>query len=233
MTAIRLCAIALCLLAPPARADPPGLITTQAEARRRLPNTVVDAVVTIEVHGRDLRTTADLLARRSQSLLDHLRSATTDRLRTEHTAFEPERQEVRGQPDRIKGFTGRVVVTFRTTPDRLPALLSSSLEHGATGVQSSGSQPREQEIVAARQELAAEATKAALEEARAIAVAADQRPAGIERIEVGPQRSPESGEPSLARLLQAPRPIVPMATEAGDKEIAVLVVVTIRLAPPT
>lgn len=55
------------------RALAPGLITTHAESRRRLPNTVADAVVSIEVHGRDLRSTASALARQSQTLLSFLR----------------------------------------------------------------------------------------------------------------------------------------------------------------
>lgn len=67
----------------------PGLITTHAEAKRRLPNTVSDAVVSIEVHGRDLRGTATALGRQSQSLLTFLRGQPTGRLRTDGMSFDP------------------------------------------------------------------------------------------------------------------------------------------------
>ncbi len=48
---------AAAVAAAPGR-PPLGLISTHAQSTRRLPNTVSDAVVSIEVHGRDLRGTA-------------------------------------------------------------------------------------------------------------------------------------------------------------------------------
>ncbi len=210
-----------------------AVIATHAQARRRLPNTVSDASVTIEVHGRDVRGTAALLAQRSQTLLAYLRGQDAERLRTERTDFEPELQEVRGQPDRIKGFTGRAVVSFRTTPERLPVLLAGSLDNGATGLLQSGFSPREEELDAARRELAAEATRTALGQARSIAQAAEQRVAGIQRIEVATPRAPGSDEPEAEfRMARAPRPVPPIASEAGGSDVAVTVFVTIRLAPP-
>lgn len=166
--------------APPAGRPSPGLITTHAESKRRLPNTVSDAVVSIEVHGRDLRGTASALGRQSQALLTFLRGQPTERLRTDGMSFNPETQEVRNQPDRIKGYTGKLTVSFRTTPDQLAMLLAGCLDNGATGLGQFGSSPREQEVEAARQEMVAEAGQSALAQARAIATAAGQRIAGVE-----------------------------------------------------
>jgi len=209
-----------------------SVVVTGAEARRRLPATVSDATVTIEVHGRDLRGTAAALAQRSGTLLGFLRAQGAERLRTEATGFEPELQELRGQPDRIKGYAGRAVVSFRTAPDRLPALLSGSLENGATGLLQSGSLPREEEIETARQELAAEATRAALARARAVATAAEARVAGVQRIEVDPPGTPYPyAAEAAAPMMRAPAPVPPMASAAGETEIVVRVLATLRLAP--
>ena len=104
-----------------------SLPVTHAEARQRLPNTVSDASVTVEVHGRDLRATAPLLARQSRSLLAFLRTQKVDRLQTAAAGFTPELQEVRNAPDRIKGYTGTQTISFRTMPDRLPMLLTVRL----------------------------------------------------------------------------------------------------------
>ena len=128
----------------------PGIISTHAESLRRLPNTVSDATVGIEVHGRDLRGTAAALARQSQGLLTFLRSQTTERLRTDGMSFDPEIQELKGQPDRIKGYAGRLTVSFRTTPEQLPLVLAGCLDNGATSLGQFGSTPRETEIEAAR-----------------------------------------------------------------------------------
>lgn len=227
------------LAAAPALAQVPavqnqagGLITTNAEARRRLQATVSDASVTIEVHGRDLRGTATALAQRSETLLNYLRAQGAERVRTEGTGFDPEVQEVRGQPDRIKGYSGRTGISFRTVPDRLPLLLSGSLENGATGLLQSGAQPREEDIETARQELAAEATRAALARARSVAAAAEGKLGGIQRIEVDPVSLPGGFEPDMAlRMERAPRPVPPMASAAGETEVMVRVSLSVRLLP--
>ena len=214
----------------------PGLISTHAEANRRLPNTVSDAVVSIEVHGRDLRSTASALGRQSQALLTFLRGQPTERLRTDGMSFDPETQEVRNQPDRIKGYAGHLSVSFRTTPDQLPMLLAGCLDNGATGLGQFGSSPREQEIEAARQEMVAEAGQAALTQARVIATTVGQRIAGVEFVEVDP---PPGGSaiptmaPYMAERAAMPAPPVrKIANEAGDSSFSVSVVMTLRLAAP-
>jgi uncharacterized protein YggE len=217
-----------CAQAPDAGAGP-GLVAASAEARRRLPATVSDALATIEVHGRDLRGTTTLLAQRSQTLLDYLGGEKVERLRTEDTSLEPELQDARGQPDRIKGYTGRGTVSFRTLPDRLPALLAGSLEHGATGVVQSGSVPREAEVETARQELAAEATRTALARAGAMAAAADTRLGAIQRIDADLSGGPGFAAMAAMRKSSAPMPAPPVASAAGEMEVVVRVSVTVRL----
>ena len=214
----------------------PGLITTHAEAKRRLPNTVSDAVVSIEVHGRDLRGTASALGRQSQALLTFLRGQPTERLRSDGMSFDPETQESRGQPDRIKGFAGSLSVSFRTTPEQLPMLLVGCLENGATGLGQFGSSPREQEVEAARLEMVAEAGQAALAQARAIAAAVGQRIAGVESVEVDPlpgiSTPPAMPADMVERAARPASPVRPIANEASDSSFSVMVAMTLRVAPP-
>jgi hypothetical protein len=216
--------------------QPLGIITTHADAKRRLPNTVSDAVVSIEVHGRDLRTTASQLGRQSQSLLTFLRGQPTERLRTDGMNFDPEAQELHGQPDRIKGYTGHLTVSFHTTPEQLPALLAGCLDNGATGLGQFGSSPREQEMEAARLEMVAEASQAALAQARAIATVVGQRIAGIEVVQVDPvpggSISPALLEYDQARAARPAPPVQPVTVQAGDSSFSVTVVMVLRVAPP-
>ena len=222
---------------PVPASERPGLITTHVQAHRRLTNTVSDANVSIEVHGRDLRGTATQLGRQAQALLAFLRTQPTERLRTDGTSFEPEIQEVRGQPDRIKGYTGRITVSFRTVPDQLPFVLAGCLDNGATALGQFGSSPREEEVEAARRDMVGEATRAAVAQARAIADAADQKVAGIQLVEVDPVPRVERGLPAADALVDraAPRPaapVAPIASEAGASDLSVTVVMTVRVAPP-
>ena len=229
---------------PPDRTGPEqrrlGLITVHAAAHRRLPSTVSDASVSIEVHGRDLRGTATQLGRQAQALLGFLRTQSAERLRTDGTSFDPELQEQRGQPDRIKGYTGRVSVSFRTVPEQLPFVLAGCLDNGATALGQFGSSPREDEVEAARRDLVEEATRAAVAQARAVADAAGQKVAGIELAEVDPPPGTEAVSDAvqfgLDRAKQAaPRPsapVPPIASVAGDSDVSVTVVMIVRVAPP-
>ena len=228
---------------PPDRAVPdrvrPGLITVHATAHRRLASTVADASVSIEVHGRDLRGTATQLGRQAQALLAFLRTQNAERLRTEGTSFDPEVQELRGQPDRIKGYTGRISVSFRTAPDQLPLVLAGCLDNGATALWQFGSSPREDEVDAARRDMVAEATGAAMAQARAVAGSAGQKIAGIELAEVDPLPGPvplpvaaEFKADRMARPAAAPPPVPPIASVAGESDLSVTVVMLLRVAPP-
>ena len=228
---------------PPDRAAPnrlrPGLVTVHATAHRRLPSTVADATVSIEVHGRDLRGTAMQLGRQAQALLAFLRTQKAERLRTDGTSFDQEIQEQRGQPDRIKGYTGRISVSFRTVPDQLPFVLAGCLDNGATALGQFGAAAREDEVDAARRDMVAEATGAAMAQARAVADAAGQKVAGIERAEIDPLPGamplPAGAEFQLdraARPAAVSPPVPPIASVAGDSDLAVTVVITVRLAPP-
>ncbi len=219
----------------------PGLITVHAAAHRRLPSTVSDASVSIEVHGRDLRGTATQLGHQAQALLGYLRSQSAERLRTDGTSFDPEIQEQRGQPDRIKGYTGKVNISFRTTPDQLPFVLAGCLDNGATALGQFGSSPREDEMEAARRDLVEEATRAAVAEARAVADAAGQKVAGIELAQVDPLPGTEAAADVLqfgldrAKQAAAARPappVAPIASAAGDSDISVTVVMIVRVARP-
>ena len=220
---------------PPPGPPGPGLITTHAQAHRRLPNTVADASVSIEVHGRDLRATATALSQQSQTLLRFLRGQPTERLRTDGTSLDPEVQELRGQPDRIKGYTGRITVSFRTAPDQLPLLLAGCLDNGATGLGQFGATPREEDVEAARRDMVAEAGKAALAQAQAIADTVGQHIAGVDLVEVDPVPATESIAVAgvMAERAAMARPVPPPAMEAGDSGLSVTVVMVVRLAPPT
>jgi len=242
-------AIALGLLLPAARpglaqdVGPPGdgplshrqvaagVINTHAEAHRRLPNTVSDASVGIEVHARDVPGATALLARQSQDLLNYLRTEKVERLRTEGVSVEPEMQEVHGQPDRITGYTGRTTVTFRTTPDRLPVLLAGCLDHGANSASQAGSSPREEEIEQARQELAAEAARSALAQASTVARAIGARVTGVLGVDVDPSGGDAMPMTRPAMAMRAARPGAAVPVEAGEADIQVQVQVKAGIVP--
>ena len=238
---VRLAILGLWLLAGPMPAQTPtqaqegttpkptpgGTIVIGATARKRVPNTVADVVVGIEADSRDVATVSQLLEQRSQELLEFLRQQAAERLRTEDVSVEPQTETQPNSRDRIVGYGGRLSISFRTTPQQLPALLGGSLEHGANTIIQTVLMPSESEIDAAREELTINATKTALAQAETVAKAADARVVGIREINVEPEGEVvpfRSAQAEKGRAISAAMSRT-IATAAGEQELAVRVVV--------
>lgn len=207
---------------------PDGHINLEAAAHKRLPNTIADVVLGIEVEGRSADAVSTALAQKSQTLLDYLRQQGTERLRTEDVGFQPQIDSVRGT-DRIVGYTGSANVSFRIAPDKLGTVLAGSLEHGANTVSQTQFSPLESEIEAARRELEIEGTKTALARADAIAAAAGLRVLLIEQVTVGEEENAvPMGGFTVGKAEAAPARTIQTAT--GEQEVTVRVSVQVGVA---
>jgi uncharacterized protein len=208
---------------------PMGKITLDATARKRLPNSVADVTLAIELNGRTSDEVSAALAQRSQTLLDYLREQNVERLRTE-ISVSPRTETVHGEPDRIVGFNGQTFLSYRTTADKLGELLAGSLQHGANTVSQTEFSPLQSEVDAARRDLAIEATKSALQRAGAIAQAIGERVVRIESVNVESEEGikPLRMQPASAAELASSAPAaLPIA--AGEQEIAVRVSVEVAI----
>jgi uncharacterized protein YggE len=204
--------------------SPEGKINLEATARKRLPNTVADVVLGIQVEGRTADSVSSALDQRSHTLLDYLRQQGAERLRTENVEFQPQVESVRGSSDRIVGYSGSANVSFRVTPDKLGIVLTGSLMHGANTVSQTQFSPLETEVEAARRQLELEGTKTALARADAIAEAAGLRVVRVEQISV----AAEENEIQPFTVAKAePRVVGGTATASGEQEISVRVAVQV------
>jgi uncharacterized protein YggE len=208
--------------------SPEGRINLEATARKRLPNTVANVVLGIQVEGRTSEAVSGSLADRSRTLLDFLRQQGVERLRTEDLNYQPQIESVRNGPDRIVGYSGSASVSFRTTPDKLGTVLSGSLEHGANTVSQTQFSPQESEIDAARQELAIEATKTALRRVDALAEATGLRTVRIEEINVASEDNVVPMPFAAGKTVAMPARAV--ETASGEQEISVRVSVQVGVA---
>ena len=211
-----------------AKPTPEGKINLEATARKRLPNTVADVTLGIQVEGRNGDAVSSLLAQRSQTLLDYLRQQGVERLRTENVNYQPQIESVGNGPDRIVGYTGTANVSFRTSPDKLGTVLGGSLEHGANTISQTQFTPAENEIDTARRELAIEATKTALARADAIANATGLKVVRIEEINVASEEA-VMPVPFPAAKMKAPAPTRAIETATGEQEVSVRVSVQVGI----
>jgi uncharacterized protein YggE len=207
------------------------LINTHANAETRLPSTVVDISVEITATGKDLANVQRQLAEKSTALLAYLRGVNVQRLVTSYVNFTPETKYSNSSVDKTVGYDGSSRVTFRTTPDKAPDLLSGVLDHGANTINSTHFTPTEDEIAASERELSAEATRTAIAEAQAIAKAADLHVIAVRTINVqsdqAEARDKVAFNDGFVGGAMKQRLSAPIATAAGEQVFSTRVDITV------
>jgi uncharacterized protein len=207
-----------------------GLVSTSATAHRRIPNTVADVSVGIQTQGVDAASVSRDLAQRSQTLLDWLRGQGAERLATDQISFQPQTHEEKNGQQKIVGYTGSTTVSFRTTPEKVGAILSGVLDHGANTIQQTSYAPKEEDEDKVRKELAQEATRTALAQGEAVANAAGTHVIGVREVNVEPSGGIMRPMPMMRMSMGAATKEIPMAGEAGDQDISVTVSVKLTVA---
>lgn len=202
------------------------LIETNATSETRIPNTAVDISVSVTATGKDMADVQRTLATKSNSLLSYLKGEKVERLITSSVSFAPETRYDKNGPDKTVGYTGTSSVSFRTTPEKAADLLAGVLTNGANQIESTMFTPTEKELTEARRHLSEEATRTALEQADAIARAANMHVVSIRHINVNDESVPRP-IPFRAGVMEmkAAAP-VPMQTSAGDQSLSVRVSIT-------
>jgi hypothetical protein len=206
-----------------------GLVSTSATAHRRIPNTVADVSVGIQTQGVDAASVSRDLAQRSQTLLDWLRGQGAERLATDQVSFQPQTHEEKNGQQKIVGYTGSTTVSFRTTPEKVGAILSGVLDHGANTIQQTSYAPKEEDEDKVRKELAQEATRTAMAQGEAVANAAGTHVIGVREVNVEPSGIMRP-MPMMRMSMGAATKEIPMAGEAGDQDISVTVSIKLTVA---
>jgi uncharacterized protein len=207
-----------------------GLVSTSATAHRRIPNTVADVSVGIQTQGADAASVSRDLAQRSQTLLAWLRGQGAERLATDQISFQPQTHEEKSGQQKIVGYTGSTTVSFRTTPEKVGAILSGVLDHGANTIQQTSYGPKEEEADKVRKELAQEATHTAVAQGEAVAQAAGTHVIGVREVNVEPGGNFRPMPMMRMSAMAAPGPPPPpMAGEAGEQEISVTVAIKLTV----
>jgi hypothetical protein len=204
------------------------LIVTRASAETRIPNTAIDVSIGVSATGRSLPEVQRTLANKSNALLAYLRAQKVERLITTSVSFSPETRYDKSGPEKTVGYDGSEQVSFRTTPDNAPDLLTGVLTNGANSIDSTSFTPTEQEIADARRKLAEEATRTAIAQADSIAEAAGIKVVAVRNISVDnayfqPARINVGMMADAAAAAPAPPP---MNTAAGDQLLSVDVNIT-------
>ena len=205
------------------------LINTRASDHLRIPNSAVDISLGITATDRDLPAVQRSLGNKTATLLKFLRAQQVQRLITTEVSFSPETKNVKNGPDKTVGYDGSMRVSFRTSPEKAPAILSGALSNGANDINSTVFTPTEDDLAAARRDLASSATRTAIAQADAIAKAAGMHVVSVRHINVENESTiyprPVSMMARAMKVDSAPMPDI--ETSAGDQDVSLAVSITV------
>ena len=213
----------------------PTLVSTTATAQTRIPNTAVDVSLGLTVTKTGLPEAQQALSLQSNTLLAYLRAQGVQRLMTTNVSFSPETRFQKNAADKTVGYNGSTNVTFRTTPEKAPQILSGALSNGANTINSTNFTPTEQQMEDARRDLAAEATKTAMTQIESVAKAVSSRVVSVREIQIGSVSGYEPRPMPMMRAMKmmdaaAPAAPPPIETAQGDQQISINVTVTAAVA---
>ena len=162
--------------------------------------------------------------------MDWLRGQGAERLATDQISFQPQTHEEKNGQQKIVGYTGSTTVSFRTTPQKVGAILSGVLDHGANTIQQTSYAPKQEDEDKVRKELAQEATRTAVAQGEAVANAAGTHVIGVREVNVEPSGGFRPVPMMRMQAMAAAPQAAPIATEAGDQDISVTVSVKLTVS---
>ena len=207
-------------------------ISTRATATRRMLNSAVDITVGLTASDKEIGSVQRQLAQQTGTLLAYLRRQKVERLITNSVNVSPEVHYEKNAANKIVGYNGSTSISFRTSPEKAPEILTGVLTNGANTIGATNFTPTEEDLRTARQELSAEAVRTAVSQANAIAKAAEMRVVAVKSINVDNQNSFSPRPTMYAGIVGAKLDSVPpIDTAAGEQEITVAVDVVVAARP--
>lgn len=164
--AIGLLSIALCTPAI-AQEKLTRVLTVRGVGNESIPTTLTQVQLGVEVKGKTTQGVQQEVARRSSAVVELLRSRQVEKLQTAGIQLQPS-YDYSDNQQRLTGYIGTNIVSFRLANDRLGNLLDESVRVGATRIDSISFVASDSAIAQAQKEALKSATQDAQQQADAV-----------------------------------------------------------------
>ncbi|MEM8778476.1 MAG: SIMPL domain-containing protein [Cyanobacteria bacterium P01_G01_bin.49] len=142
-------------------------LTVTGEGKQRIPTTLTDIRLGVEVSGKTATEVQQEVAQRTSAVVDFLRSRQVERLETTGIRLRPNYQYENNQRSLV-GYIGTNTVSFRIETDAIGNLLDEAVKVGATRIDGVSFTATEEAIATAQKEALREATSDAQQQAKAV-----------------------------------------------------------------
>jgi hypothetical protein len=201
-------------------------LTVTGRGVERIPTTLTQVRLGVEVQGRTAEEVQREAAARSAAVVELLRSRRVQRLETTGINLNPI-YNYENNSQQITGYTATNTVSFEIPTERAGALLDEAVNAGATRIEGVSFIASDEAITAARQQALREATQEAQAQADAVLEPLGLSAREIVGIQVGeatpPPPMPLFRQASLAEADAAPTPVI-----GGEQQVAASVTLQIQ-----
>jgi hypothetical protein len=145
-------------------------LTVTGQGQERIPATIAQVRLGVEVQGKTATEVQEEAAKRSSSVVALLRSRNADKLQTTGISLNPN-YSYENNRQRLIGYTATNIVSFQLDAAKVGTLLDESVKAGATRIDSISFTAPDPAIAAAQKQALREATDDAQQQADAVLAA--------------------------------------------------------------
>jgi uncharacterized protein YggE len=223
--------------APPAQAQVPPTATTSEVMQRVLnvtgsskvsiPTTITQVSLGVEVSGETAQEVQAEVARRSQAVVDLLKSRQVQKLQTTGIRLNP-RYDYNNDQRNLVGYTGVNLVSFEVETEQAGNILDAAVEAGATRIDNVSFVATESAIAQAQQRAIRQAVQDAQQQADAALDALDFRAREVISISINNAQPPQPVFRQAANFAAAESVQDSTPVEGGEQEVNARVTLQIR-----
>jgi len=158
-------------------------LTVTGVGIKKIATTITQIEISVEIQAKSATKTQQEMARRTNSVLDFLRSRKVEQLQSKEIRLEPNYQYNNNKREMV-GYIGTNAVSFRTTPEQLGTILDGAVNAGATSINGLSMTASEEVIISAQKKALELATIDAQQKAEVIFKTLNLKPKEVSNIQI-------------------------------------------------
>lgn len=173
-------------------------LTVRGKGVERIPTTLTEVRLGVEVQGKTAQEVQQEVARRSSAVVALLRSRNVERLETTGISLNPV-YSYNNNVQRLTGYSATNTVSFRLNTEQTGTLLDDAVKAGATRIDGISFVAADAAIATAQQQALREATQDAQQQARTVLSSLELTPKEVVSIQVNAANPPQPPMPLYRR----------------------------------
>ncbi len=212
------CLNATPLLAQTKPAVPLHTLTVSGRGIERIPTTLTDVSLGVEVQGKTAQEVQQRVAQRSSSVVTYLRSRHVQKLQTTGISLNPT-YDYNNNVQRLIGYTGTNTVSFRFNTETTGTLLDEAVKAGASRIDGISFVASDDAISTAQKQALRKATQDAQNQAEAVLDALRLTPKEVVSIQIDGASTPPPAPVAREALALAPGKLAETPVVGGEQEV--------------